>query len=55
MKLAEGHEVQPGLMASRPRRVRREPPDLTDRELAGRVYRLARWPVPVSIMTPGSP
>jgi len=42
MKLAEGHKVQPGLMASRPRRVRREPHDLTDRELAGRVYRLAR-------------
>jgi WhiB family redox-sensing transcriptional regulator len=42
MKLAEGQEVQPGLMASRPRRVRCEPHDLTDRELAGRVYRLAR-------------
>jgi hypothetical protein len=42
MKMAEGQEVQPGLMASRPRRVRREPHDLTDRELAGRVYRLAR-------------
>jgi hypothetical protein len=42
MKLAEGHEVQPGLTASRPRRVRPEPHDLTDRELAGRVYRLAR-------------
>jgi WhiB family transcriptional regulator, redox-sensing transcriptional regulator len=42
MNLAEGQEAQPGLMASRPRRVRREPHDLTDRELAGRVYRLAR-------------
>jgi len=42
MKLAEGQEVQPGLMASRPRRVQREPHDLTDRELAGRLYRLAR-------------
>jgi len=30
------------LMASRPRRVRREPHDLPDRELLGRVYRLAR-------------
>jgi hypothetical protein len=30
------------LMVSRPRRVRREPHDLTDGELAGRVYRLAR-------------
>jgi WhiB family transcriptional regulator, redox-sensing transcriptional regulator len=30
------------LMASRPRRVRREPGDLTNRELASRVYRLAR-------------
>jgi WhiB family transcriptional regulator, redox-sensing transcriptional regulator len=29
------------LMASRSRRVRREPHDLTDRELLGRVYRLA--------------
>ncbi len=29
------------LMVSRPRRVRREPHDLTDGELAGRVYRLA--------------
>ena len=42
MNLAEGQEAQPGLMASRPRRGRREPHDLTDRELAGRVYRLAR-------------
>jgi WhiB family redox-sensing transcriptional regulator len=38
----EGQEVQPVLMDSRPRRVRREPNDLTDGELAGRVYRLAR-------------
>ena len=38
----EGQEVQPVLMASRPRRVRREPHDLTDGELADRVYRLAR-------------
>jgi WhiB family redox-sensing transcriptional regulator len=30
------------LMASRPRRLRREPHDVTDRELLGRVYRLAR-------------
>ena len=30
------------LMASRPRRVRREPADLTNGELASRVYRLAR-------------
>ena len=30
------------LMVSRPRRVRREPHDLTDGELVGRVYRLAR-------------
>ena len=30
------------LMASRPRRARREPHDLIDRELLGRVYRLAR-------------
>ena len=30
------------LMVSRPRHVRREPHDLTDGELAGRVYRLAR-------------
>ena len=30
------------LMASRPCRVRREPHDLTDGELVGRVYRLAR-------------
>ena len=30
------------LMVSRPRRVRREAHDLTDGELAGRVYRLAR-------------
>jgi len=41
-KLAEGQEVQPVLMASRPRRVRREPHDVTDGELAARVYRLAR-------------
>ena len=30
------------LMVSRPRHVRREPRDLTDGELAGRLYRLAR-------------
>src|ERR1700753_2459294 len=41
-KLAEGQEVQPVLMALRSRRVRREPHDVTDSELAGRVYRLAR-------------
>src|SRR5260370_8328146 len=40
-KLAGGQEVQPVLMASRPRHVRREPHDLTDGELAARVYRLA--------------
>jgi hypothetical protein len=41
-KPAAKQEVQPVLMASRPRRARREPHDLIDRELLGRVYRLAR-------------
>jgi WhiB family transcriptional regulator, redox-sensing transcriptional regulator len=41
-KLAAGQEVQPVLVTSRPRRGRREPRDLTDGELAGRVYRQAR-------------
>jgi WhiB family redox-sensing transcriptional regulator len=41
-KLAAGREVQPVLVTSRPRRGRREPRDLTDGELAGRVYRQAR-------------
>jgi WhiB family redox-sensing transcriptional regulator len=41
-KLATGQEVQPVLVTSRPRRGRREPRDLTDAELAGRVYRQAR-------------
>jgi hypothetical protein len=40
--LAAGQEVQPVLMTSRPRRGRREPRDLTDGELASRVYRQAR-------------
>ena len=41
-KLATGQEVQPVLVTSRPRRGRRELRDLTDGELAGRVYRQAR-------------
>jgi hypothetical protein len=41
-KLATGQEVQPVLVTSRPRCGRREPRDLTDGELAGRVYQRAR-------------
>ena len=42
MKLVEGQELQPVLMAARQRRLRRDPHDLTDGELADRAYRLAR-------------
>jgi WhiB family redox-sensing transcriptional regulator len=41
-KLTAGQEVQPVLVTSRPPRGRREPRDLTDGDLAGRVYRQAR-------------
>jgi hypothetical protein len=41
-EMAAWQEVQPVLMIARPHRVRGEPGELTDGELAGRVYRQAR-------------